>query len=47
VTHFVWAANGIATAFAAAVWAVGDVINGAAKAKQEERSRVEAGSYAA
>jgi uncharacterized membrane protein len=47
LTHFVWAANGIATAFGAAAWVVGDVINGAAKAKQEERVRVEAGSYAA
>jgi hypothetical protein len=47
LTHFVWAANGIATAFGAAAWVVGDVINGAAKAKQETRSRVETGSYAA
>jgi uncharacterized membrane protein len=47
VTHFVWAANGIATAFGAAAWLVGDVINGAAKAKQEARVGTEAGSYAA
>lgn len=47
VTHFVWAANGIATAFGAAAWAVGDVINGAAKTKAAERVGVEARSFAA
>jgi uncharacterized membrane protein len=46
LTHFVWAANGIATAFGAAAWVVADVINGAAKAKEQELVRVEAGSRA-
>jgi len=47
VTHFLWAGNGVATAFGAAAWVVADVINGAAKAKVEERAGVETGSYAA
>jgi uncharacterized membrane protein YphA (DoxX/SURF4 family) len=42
LTHFMFAANGMATAFGAAAWVVGDVINGAAKARAEERVGEEA-----
>ena len=38
LTHFMFAANGIATAFGAAAWLVGDVINRSAKARVEARA---------
>jgi uncharacterized membrane protein len=44
VTHFLWAANGIAMAFGAAAWAVGDVIGGAKRARRESRTGVTAQS---
>ena len=41
VTHFVWAANGIATAFGAAAWLVADVIGGASRARRENNAATE------
>lgn len=45
--HFLWAGNGMATVLGAAAWVVGDVINGSAKARAQERSLVEVGRRAA
>lgn len=47
VTHFLWSGNCVATAFGAAAWVVGDVIQGAQKARASETAAAETGSYAA
>jgi len=45
--HFMWAANGIATAFGAAAWLVADVIGDANQARRESRAETEVSHFAA
>ena len=47
LTHFVWAANGIATAMGAAAWVVADVIDGASRARREARAEAHVSRSAA
>ena len=45
--HFMWAANGIATAFGAAAWLVADVIGEGERVRRESRSEAEVSRSAA